>query len=94
MAGGDGKYAQWMLKNAGTTYPEDAQFLWNQPFSDSGLVKAAVGNNSKSGSKNNNGTSGTDPSVGTVPDNGAVATSGSWTVFAAAGIAALSLFLS
>ena len=36
----DGKYAQWMLANAGEEYVEDAQFLWNQPFSDSGLVKA------------------------------------------------------
>ncbi|KAL7284680.1 chondroitin AC/alginate lyase [Trametes coccinea BRFM310] len=86
-----GKYAQWMLKNAGTTYPEDAQFLWNQPFSDSGLVKATVGNNSKSGSTSSNGT---DSSVGTVPDNGAAAALGSWTAFAAAGVAALSLFLS
>ena len=35
-----GAYAAFMAKNAGTSYPADAQFLWNQPFSDSGLVKA------------------------------------------------------
>ena len=43
----DGAYAKWMLENAGESYPADAQFLWNQPFSDSGLVAA---NQSASGS--------------------------------------------
>ena len=34
----DGKYAKFLLANAGNTYPSDASFLWNQPLSDSGLV--------------------------------------------------------
>lgn len=38
----DGKYAEFMVKNAGSDYPADAQFLWNQPFSDSGLVTLSV----------------------------------------------------
>ena len=42
-----GAYAKWMLDHAGKFYPADAQFLWNQPFSDSGLVAA---NESASGS--------------------------------------------
>ena len=28
-----------MRAHAGSAYPADPQFLWNQPFSDSGLVK-------------------------------------------------------
>ncbi|KAH9929064.1 chondroitin AC/alginate lyase [Epithele typhae] len=35
-----GTYANFMLTKAGDGYVADAQFLWNQPFSDSGLVKA------------------------------------------------------
>lgn len=34
----DGKYAKFLLANAGNQYPSDASFLWNQPLSDSGLV--------------------------------------------------------
>ncbi|KAI0772940.1 chondroitin AC/alginate lyase [Trametes elegans] len=57
----DGKYAAWLLAHAGKTYPQDAQFLWNQPFSDSGLVRAADGSGASSAG-------GTDSSAGTVPD--------------------------
>ncbi|KAI1792432.1 chondroitin AC/alginate lyase [Ganoderma leucocontextum] len=35
-----GRLAAFMREHAGTAYPTDAQFLWNQPFSDSGLVAA------------------------------------------------------
>ena len=35
----DGAYAKWMLEHAGKFYPADAQFLWNQPFSDSGILE-------------------------------------------------------
>lgn len=31
-------YASFLLQHAGTTYPADAQFLWNQPFSAENLV--------------------------------------------------------
>ncbi|KAI0363966.1 chondroitin AC/alginate lyase [Pilatotrama ljubarskyi] len=83
----DSKYAKWMLQNAGSTYPEDAQFLWNQPFSDSGLVKATTttGNGtSKGGSSSSGG-----KNAGTVQDNGARAVLGSTSVLAAVGLVAL-----
>ncbi|KAI0827307.1 chondroitin AC/alginate lyase [Trametes gibbosa] len=82
-----GAYAKYMLANAGRTYPEDAQFLWNQPFSDSGLVKAAttstVGGN-KSGSSGESGGDGA--------DNGAMGVrGGAWGVVVVAGVASLAL---
>ncbi|PIL29173.1 hypothetical protein GSI_09222 [Ganoderma sinense ZZ0214-1] len=61
----DGKFAAFMSAHAGGAYPADAQFLWNQPFSDSGFVKANatgtstsgnnVGNKGQTGSKNGAG---------------------------------------
>lgn len=36
----DGGLAAFMRAHAGGAYPADAQFFWNQPFSDSGIVKA------------------------------------------------------
>ncbi|KAH9903346.1 chondroitin AC/alginate lyase [Cubamyces lactineus] len=84
----DGHYAQWMRQNAGTTYPADAQFLWNQPFSDSGLVKAAA-SGSKSGSAANNGSTG----MVAPDDNGAAALSGPWSLLAAAAAVAASTLL-
>ncbi|CAL1703088.1 unnamed protein product [Somion occarium] len=50
----DGKYANFLLKNAGQSYPSDASFLWNQPLSDSGLVDTSKANNN-SGSGNPTG---------------------------------------
>ena len=35
----DGSLAKFMYKYAGLAYPADAQFLWNQPFSDSGILE-------------------------------------------------------
>ena len=44
----NGSYANWLLQHAGNNYPADASFLWNQPFSDSGLVKLNATNGSSS----------------------------------------------
>ncbi|KAI0649839.1 chondroitin AC/alginate lyase [Trametes meyenii] len=80
----DGKYAKWMLSNAGRDYPEDPQFLWNQPFSDSGLVKAS--NTASAGNSATSGTSGS--GTKSSHDNGAVAglVSGRWSVVMPAGL--------
>ncbi|KAI0752836.1 chondroitin AC/alginate lyase, partial [Daedaleopsis nitida] len=77
----DGKYAQFMSENAGD-YPADAQFLWNQPFSDSGLV--AVRSTSATGSSGVRQQS---------QDGGALSVGASWRVLAlAVGSAVLALF--
>ncbi len=78
-----GTYAKWMLDNAGNTYPADAQFLWNQPFSDSGLVAAAA---TSTGSNSS--------SSGVRQQDGALAPLGaSWNVLAmAVGAAVVALF--
>ena len=80
----DGAYAKWMLDHAGKFYPADAQFLWNQPFSDSGLVKADAT------------TSATDTGASSgvrQQEDGALAMGASWTVLAmAVGAATLALF--
>ena len=44
-----GAYAAFMAANAGDAYPADAQFLWNQPFSDSGLVRATTATSATGG---------------------------------------------
>ncbi|RDX42880.1 chondroitin AC/alginate lyase [Lentinus brumalis] len=78
-----GTYAKWMLDNAGNTYPADAQFLWNQPFSDSGLVAAAA---TSTGS--NSSSSGVRQQDGALTPLGA-----SWNVLAmAVGAAVVALF--
>ncbi|TCD62512.1 hypothetical protein EIP91_006786 [Steccherinum ochraceum] len=56
----DGSYAKWLLAHAGNSYPADASFLWNQPFSDSGIVAANLtqaGSNSSSNGSTSNGSS-------------------------------------
>ncbi|KAH8100385.1 chondroitin AC/alginate lyase [Cristinia sonorae] len=60
----DGKYAKYLLQNAGKSYPEDASFLWNQPMSDSGLVKTGDSGSSVTDPKSDNG-AGTDFTVKT-----------------------------
>lgn len=43
----DGKYAAFLAKAEGNAYVEDANFYWNQPFSDSGFdVAGATASNS------------------------------------------------
>ncbi|KAH9851065.1 chondroitin AC/alginate lyase [Lenzites betulinus] len=85
----DGTYTKYILANAGSTYPEDAQFLWNQPFSDSGLVKATATTTTKKGESTSvSGASGNDASA----DNGAVGVrGGSWGVVLVAGVAGVAL---
>ncbi|RPD61570.1 chondroitin AC/alginate lyase [Lentinus tigrinus ALCF2SS1-7] len=79
----DGAYAKWMLDNAGNTYPADAQFLWNQPFSDSGLVKADATTTS----------SGSSSTSGVRQEDGARSIGASWNVLAmAVGAAMLAVF--
>ncbi|KAM5536812.1 hypothetical protein V8D89_009530 [Ganoderma adspersum] len=82
----DGKLAEFMRAHAGSAYPADPQFLWNQPFSDSGLVKA---NTTGTGAKGNND-GGDKGQKGTKNGAGAVAV-GSWGVLAmvVAGVGAL-----
>ena len=78
----DGKYAEFMLQRAGRAYPADAQFLWNQPFSDSGLVQPRT-----------SGGASTDTGVRQQDDNGALAFGASWNTLAVAfGAAILALF--
>ncbi|KAL1948381.1 hypothetical protein VTO73DRAFT_12456 [Trametes versicolor] len=79
----DGAYAAWMLANAKKAYPEDAQFFWNQPFSDSGLVKTS-GSSSTTSSGSGNAASG---DTNTSSDNGAA--SGAWSIAAAVSAAVL-----
>ena len=61
----NGNYAKFMLQNAGQTYPEDAEFLWNQPFSDSGLVEnATVASSANSSSPTSHKDNGALPAFG------------------------------
>ncbi|OJT05906.1 hypothetical protein TRAPUB_3256 [Trametes pubescens] len=78
-----GKYAAWMLANAKKAYPEDAQFFWNQPFSDSGLVKTGGSSSTGSSGSGNSVSGGADASS----DNGAAR--GAWSAVAAMGAAVL-----
>ncbi|KAI0634347.1 chondroitin AC/alginate lyase [Trametes polyzona] len=85
----EGKYAKFMLENAKRTYPQDPQFLWNQPFSDSGLVKATSTSTTKGGS----GASGSDDDddSGKGKNGAAGVMGGAWSVAVAAGAVALAL---
>jgi len=51
-----GKYAAYLLKNAGNTYPAQAYFLWDQPLTDSGLVKTATTSTTSSARPTSSGT--------------------------------------
>ncbi|KAI8989056.1 chondroitin AC/alginate lyase [Trametes punicea] len=87
-----GTYAQFMLDNAGPSYPADAQFFWNQPFSDSGLVKVSAdqgAGSSGSGSTAKSKTGATGAESGAA----SAAVRGSWSVFPAAGLAVMALVL-
>ncbi|TBU38981.1 chondroitin AC/alginate lyase [Dichomitus squalens] len=52
----DGSLANFMSQHAGSSYPSDAQFLWNQPFSDSGFVAASKNASDNAGAAQHSGT--------------------------------------